>query len=241
MSIQPQKAAVFPFQTIAELLAVWASFYPAPDTVDRMVDRLGLTESRDVRIAKLSGGQQQRVLVGLALIGRPELVVLDEPSTGMDPNARHELWAVLREYRAQGGTVLISTHAMEEAEQLCDRVAILDHGTIMALGEPAELIRQHSPGRAVGFTLTGDGGLGDLSDLATVVEHRAVGDATRVSVVTEDSDAVLRLLTARVGARDIEIHDAGLDGVFSTLTGRGLDDTPVTASTTTTADLEIAK
>lgn len=231
MSIQPQKAAIFPFQTITELMRTWATFYPAPDSVDAVIDRLGLSESRNIRIGKLSGGQQQRVLIGLALIGRPDLVVLDEPSTGLDPNARQELWAVLQEYRAEGGTVLISTHAMEEAEQLCGQVAILDHGSIVALGEPTDLIRRYSPGRTVAFTVPGLESLPGLADVGMVIDSRADGTGIRVRLVTRDSDEVLRLL-AGIQARGIEIHDAGLDGVFRTLTGRAPDAAPAALEAT---------
>ena len=107
---------------------------------------MGLTESRDVRVHRLSGGQRQRLLVGTALVSRPRLLVLDEPSTGLDPNAREDLWDAVRAYRDTGGTVLLSTHSMEEAAALCERITVLDHGRVTAEGTPDGLVGEHAPG-----------------------------------------------------------------------------------------------
>jgi ABC-2 type transport system ATP-binding protein len=224
VAIQPQKAAVFERQTVAELLRVWASFYPHPETPDSIMARLGLVDCRDTRIAKLSGGQQQRVLVGLALVARPKLLVLDEPSTGMDPNARQELWNSLRAYRRSGGTVLLSTHSMEEAEMLCDRVAVLHRGQIVACGTPDELIREHAPEREVLFTVPVGRDLAALDGYATVIETVAgSGGGIRVRVRTSDSDAVVKILAGPLEARQIEMNDAGLDAVFRRLTGTSFE------------------
>ncbi|MFC7976603.1 ABC transporter ATP-binding protein [Streptomyces cinereoruber] len=221
VAIQPQHAAVFEQQTVAELLRVWASLYPDPETPDAIIERMGLTASRDVRISKLSGGQRQRLLVGTALISRPRLLVLDEPSTGMDPNARQELWDAVRAHRAAGGTVLLSTHSMEEAETLCDRVAVLHKGRVAACGTPQELIAAHAPEREVHFTVpTGT----DLTPLRTApgvsgIESHDSGGDTRVIVRTGDSDAAFGLLAGPLGARRIQIKEAGLEAVFRLLTG----------------------
>ncbi|MFI0978261.1 ABC transporter ATP-binding protein [Streptomyces sp. NPDC021093] len=221
VAIQPQHAAVFEQQTVAELLQVWASLYPDPETPAAIIDRMGLSASRDVRVAKLSGGQRQRLLVGTALISRPRLLVLDEPSTGMDPNARKELWDAIRVHRGSGGTVLLSTHSMEEAEMLCDRVAVLHKGRVAACGTPQDLISTHAPEREVHFTIpTGT----DLARLRTApgvshIESLDSGDITRVVVRTSDSDAVFRLLADPLGARHIQIKEAGLEAVFRLLTG----------------------
>ncbi|GAA3977832.1 ABC transporter ATP-binding protein [Thermobifida alba] len=147
VAVQPQQASVFEFQTVAELLHFWASCHPDPADPEEIIERMGLTGSRDVRTAKLSGGQRQRLLVGTALVSRPRLLVLDEPSTGMDPNSREELWAAVRAHRDAGGTVLLSTHSMEEAEALCDRVAIVDRGRIVACGPPRNWCTSTSPNR----------------------------------------------------------------------------------------------
>ncbi|MER5618730.1 ABC transporter ATP-binding protein [Streptomyces sp. NPDC002215] len=221
VAIQPQQAAVFEQQTVVELLRVWASFYPDPDTPDAVIARMGLTGSRDVRVAKLSGGQRQRLLVGTALISRPRLLVLDEPSTGMDPNARQELWDAVRDHRSAGGTVLLSTHSMEEAETLCDRVAVLHKGEIAACGAPQDLIAAHAPERELHFTVPAGTDLGQLRDTVGVshIESHDVGSETRVAVRTRDSDAAFTLLAGPLGARRIQIKEAGLETVFRLLTG----------------------
>ncbi|WP_051830326.1 MULTISPECIES: ABC transporter ATP-binding protein [Streptomyces] len=226
VAIQPQQAALFEQQTVAELLRAWASFYPEPDTPDTIITRMGLQDSRDVRVAKLSGGQRQRLLVGTALISRPRVLVLDEPSTGLDPNARQELWTAIRDYREAGGTTLLSTHSMEEAEALCDRVAILHKGSLVACGAPEDLIAEHAPERELHFTVAADSDLGPLrhrAEVSYLSTHDGDGH-TRVTVRTTDSDAVVRLLTGPIGARRIQIREAGLEAVFRRLTGTAFDD-----------------
>lgn len=156
VAVQPQHAALFEHQTVAETLRLWASLHTGPADPEEVIGRMGLTGSRDVRVHRLSGGQRQRLLVGTALVSRPRLLVLDEPSTGMDPNARQDLWAAVRGHRDEGGTVLLSTHSMEEAAELCDRVALLDRGRVTALGAPAALVSRYAPeqaDRGVGFGL----------------------------------------------------------------------------------------
>lgn len=221
VAIQPQHAAVFEQQTVAELLRVWASLYPDPETPDTIIDRMGLSASRDVRVSKLSGGQRQRLLVGTALISRPRLLVLDEPSTGMDPNARQELWDAIRAHRGAGGTVLLSTHSMEEAEMLCDRVAVLHKGRVAAYGTPQDLINTHAPEREVHFTVPVGTDLARLRTAPGVshIESHDTGGNTRVIVRTSDSDAAFGLLAGPLGARHIQIKEAGLEAVFRLLTG----------------------
>ncbi|MEU9003196.1 ABC transporter ATP-binding protein [Streptomyces sp. NPDC059982] len=221
VAIQPQHAAVFEQQTVVELLRVWASFYPSPETPDAIIAMMGLTESRDVRVAKLSGGQRQRLLVGTALISRPRLLVLDEPSTGMDPNARQELWDAVRAHRDAGGTVLLSTHSMEEAETLCDRVAVLHKGRVAACGAPQDLIASHAPERELHFTVRADTDLTQLRGMSGVsqVETHSIGDDIRVVARTSDSDAAFALLAGGLGARQIQLKEAGLEAVFRILTG----------------------
>ena len=225
MAIQPQQAALFEQQTVAELLRVWASFYPAPDTPDAIIARMGLQDSRNVRVAKLSGGQRQRLLVGTALISRPRVLVLDEPSTGLDPNARQDLWSAIRDFRKAGGTVLLSTHSMEEAEALCDRVAILHKGAVVACEAPADLIAEHAPERELHFSIPTGGDLALLRNRAGITQLSAhdVDGRTQVTVRTTDSDAVVGLLAGPIGARNIQIKEAGLEAVFRRLTGTDFD------------------
>src|SRR5437763_1516299 len=147
-----QTATLMQNQTPAELLDLFGDFYPTKLPADPLLDRLGLTEKRNARIQTLSGGQQQRLSVALALISDPKIVFLDEPTTGLDPQARHTLWDVVSEMKQNGKTVFMTTHYMEEAERLCDRVAIMDHGRILALDSPAGLVKSQFQERAVQFT-----------------------------------------------------------------------------------------
>jgi ABC-2 type transport system ATP-binding protein len=130
--------------TVAEAIGLYASFYPEPADTEALIHRLGLTEKRGTRYRKLSGGQKQRVSIALALVGRPRLVVFDELTTGLDPAARRESWRLVRELQGDGVTVLLVTHYADEAERLCDRVALIQAGRLAACGRPAELISQVS-------------------------------------------------------------------------------------------------
>src|SRR4030066_430494 len=135
-----------------EALDLYSSFYPQSIDWEELLVQLGLEEKRNTPFAKLSGGQKQRLFIALALLPDPELIFLDELPTGLDPQARHAIWDLVREVRAKGKTILLTTHNMEEAERLCDRVAILDHGRIVAMDTPAELIRNHGGGERMAFT-----------------------------------------------------------------------------------------
>jgi ABC-2 type transport system ATP-binding protein len=133
--------------TVAEAIGLYASFYPEPADTEALIGRLGLTEKRDTRYRKLSGGQKQRVSIALALVGHPRLVVFDELTTGLDPAARRESWRLVRELRDDGVTVVLVTHYADEAERLCDRVALIQAGRLTALGSPEELISRASVNR----------------------------------------------------------------------------------------------
>lgn len=130
--------------TVEETLRLFASFYRYPRPVGEVLGELALTEKAGSWVGKLSGGQRQRLAVATALVGDPRLLFLDEPTTGLDPQSRHQLWEIIAAFRRAGGTVLLTTHYMEEAERLCDRVAVVDHGRLIALGPPAALIREHA-------------------------------------------------------------------------------------------------
>jgi ABC-2 type transport system ATP-binding protein len=126
--------------TVREIVRLFRSFYARGQDADGVIARMGLEEKEHDQVGELSGGQRQRLSLACALVGRPELLFLDEPTTGLDPQARHRIWQVVDEFRAGGGTVLLTTHAMEEAARLCQRLAIMDHGRRIALGTPAELV-----------------------------------------------------------------------------------------------------
>src|SRR6185369_12337310 len=146
-----QNAALYPKLTVVELLDLFANFYPKSRTTDELIGLMDLGEKRKSRTQELSGGQKQRLSVALALVGDPELVFLDEPTTGMDPAARRMLWDIIANLRSEGRSVLLTTHYMDEAEILCDRIAIMDHGRFLELGTVTELVDRRFHERAVRF------------------------------------------------------------------------------------------
>ena len=149
IGVQLQEAQLQKRIKVREAVAFWASLYNAPIDGDRLLEQLGLRDKRNAWFMTLSGGQKQRLFIALALINDPELVFLDELTTGLDPQARRAIWDLVRGIRDRGKTVFLTTHLMEEAERLCDRVAILDHGRVIDIGTPAELVRRHCPERTI--------------------------------------------------------------------------------------------
>ncbi len=150
--MQLQEAQLQKRIKVREAVGFWASLYQSSVDGDRLLEQLGLSDKRNAWFMTLSGGQKQRLFIALALINDPELVFLDELTTGLDPQARRAIWDLVRGIRDRGKTVFLTTHLMEEAERLCDRVAILDHGRIIDIGTPAELVRRHCPERTVVVT-----------------------------------------------------------------------------------------
>ncbi len=208
-----------------EALDLYASFYPKAADWNELLSQLGLEEKRNAPFSKLSGGQKQRLFIALALLPDPQLVFLDELTTGLDPQARHAIWDLVRDVRAKGKTVLLTTHFMEEAERLCDRVAILDHGRIVALDTPAALIHNLEAEERVIFNL--DGGLSaplekTLSRVGRVeVQGQQVTvhgkDGRKVQLVSE----VVSLLTELgIPFHDLRTEQPNLEDVFLSLTGR---------------------
>lgn len=215
--------------TVRETLKLFRSFYRRGRSVEGVLELVGLSEKRDTWVAKLSGGQRQRLAVGCALVCEPDLLFLDEPTTGLDPQSRRQVWDVVLDFRRRGGTVLLTTHYMEEAERLCDRVAVMDRGRIIALGAPRELVASLGAEHVVEFGLA-DGaalGEGDLRRLPGVVEVRNADGKTYLTVrrVHETVPALMQLLAARGAAlSELTTHHATLEDVFLSLTGRHLRD-----------------
>jgi ABC-2 type transport system ATP-binding protein len=149
IGVQLQEAQLQKRIKVREAVGLWASLYEKPVDADRLIEQLGLGDKRNAWFMTLSGGQKQRLFIALALINDPELVFLDELTTGLDPQARRAIWDLVRGIRQRGKTVFLTTHLMEEAERLCDRVAIIDHGRIVDIGPPAELVQRHCPERTV--------------------------------------------------------------------------------------------
>jgi len=211
--------------TVYETLALFRSFYVRGREPERLMADLSLEEKRDARVGKLSGGQRQRLAVACALAGDPEILFLDEPTTGLDPQSRLQLWERIAAYKAAGRTVLLTTHYMEEAERLCDRVAVVDHGRIIAQGSPAELIAGlHAP-HMIEFST--EPAVSDelLAKIPGIGERRQREDRWLLAAASL-AQAVPALLSALDGAGarlvSLSTHRATLEDVFISLTGREL-------------------
>lgn len=223
-----QTPSLYPRLTVEEVVALFASFYRDPSSIDEVIVALDLGDRRKALTKDLSGGQKQRLSVALALVNDPELVFLDEPTTGMDPAARRSLWDLIRGLKANGRTVLLTTHYMEEAEELCDRVAIIDHGKVLEIGTVAELISRHFHERAVHFLRIDTIDDAELAALPGVVRVKHE-DEDRTLLYTLDVAATIGGLldaTDRRGTepRDLGIRKPSLEDVFLELTGRALRD-----------------
>jgi ABC-2 type transport system ATP-binding protein len=214
---------------VDETLRLFASFYPGGSGVEELLAAVSLAEKRAAWVVNLSGGQRQRLAVACALVGDPELLFLDEPTTGLDPQSRRQLWEIVRGLRARGRTIVLTTHYMDEAEKLCDRVAIVDHGRIIAQGSPAELIRSLGGDHVVEFALEDPAGSSpdDFLALPSVRSARAEADAILLTV-SEPHHAIPALLAAvaqRGGVLSrLTTRHASLEDVFVSLTGRHLRD-----------------
>jgi len=214
---------------VEEAVRLFRSFYRRGRSVDEVLALVALEEKRTAWVGKLSGGQRQRLAVACALVCNPDLLFLDEPTTGLDPQSRRQLWGVVEEFRRRGGTVLLTTHYMEEAERLCDRVAVVDHGEIIALGSPRELIASLGAEHVVDFALEqGEAPPDDVLAALPGVEHVARDNGTThltVSRVHQAIPALMRLLTERgASLSELTTHHASLEDVFLNLTGRHMRD-----------------
>jgi ABC-2 type transport system ATP-binding protein len=219
LGVQLQESRLQPKVTVHEALTLWSSFYDDPLPWRDLVERLGLGAQGDTRFADLSGGQQQRLSIALALIGRPKVAVLDELSTGLDPRARREVWEIVRGLRADGVTVLLVTHSMEEAQQLCDRIAIIDAGRIRALDTPDGLIRGATAATITSFTAPVAVDLEDLRAADGVSSVRS--EAGRIVVEGADGAALAvldRLRRQRVTPSGLRVVDGSLDTAYLDLT-----------------------
>jgi ABC-2 type transport system ATP-binding protein len=216
--------------TVRETIELFASFYREPRSSEEVLEQLQLTEKADSWVGKLSGGQRQRLAVATALVCNPKILFLDEPTTGLDPQSRRQLWDIIRAFQRDGGTVLLTTHYMDEAERLCDRLAIVDHGQIIAEGSPADLIERLGGHHVVEFSVSG-------SNNATPAANEAWRGLPSVESVRED-DGLIALnvkqphltIPALLEAIDrqgtqlqhLTTRQASLEDVFVRLTGRHL-------------------
>jgi len=222
VGIQLQQSALPARLRVAEALALFASFYPRAADPESLLARFNLEEKRAVPFAKLSGGQQQRLFIALALVNRPDVVFFDELTTGLDPQARRSMWDLVRGIRQQGCTVFLTTHFMEEAERLCDRVLIMDRGRIVALGTPESLIRSLGVEKRLVFTMDNGDSLRPLHSLPQVQRVERSGRRVVVSGQGERfaSAVVSALEEAHVPFDELRTEQPNLEDVFLALTGR---------------------
>jgi ABC-2 type transport system ATP-binding protein len=215
--------------TVRETIELFASFYREPRSADEVLDDLQLGEKADAFVGKLSGGQRQRLAVAAALVGNPKILFLDEPTTGLDPQSRRQLWDIVRNFQRGGGTVLLTTHYMDEAERLCGRLAIVDHGQIIAEGTPSDLIERLGGHHMVEFEATGNSGDGAALDTWRAlpgVESLRQDDGLISLTVREPHRTIPALLEAveQQGSQLLHLttRQASLEDVFVNLTGRHL-------------------
>lgn len=207
-----------------EALDLYSSFYKNPTDWRELLTQLGLDEKKNTPFGKLSGGQKQRLFVALALLPNPQLIFLDELTTGLDPQARHAIWDLIRDVRSKGKTIVLTTHFMEEAERLCDRVAIFDYGKIVALDTPAALIRNLDVGERIVFQVTDTLPAAFENDLVEAGRIERQGDVVTVygknNEVPLVIDVVTQLVNHQISFRDLRTENANLEDVFLHLTGR---------------------
>jgi ABC-2 type transport system ATP-binding protein len=215
--------------SVSETLQLFRSFYRRARSLESLLDVVQLHEKRDAWVSKLSGGQRQRLALACALCGEPEILFLDEPTTGLDPQSRRQVWELVSDYRARGGTVLLTTHYMEEAERLCDRVAVVDHGRIIREGSPRELIATLGAAHVVEFELGGDAAPDEPALRALPAVTAVRRDAGTWSLTVTEPHLVLPALIAHLASSGQQLarlgtRQATLEDVFVGLTGRHLRD-----------------
>ena len=218
IGVQLQASSFFERLTAREQLRTFGSLYGVPARrADAMLETVGLDDKADVRVEKLSGGQAQRLSIACALVHDPELVFLDEPTAALDPQARRNLWDLLRGINTAGRTIVLTTHYMDEAEILCDRVAIMDAGRMLELGPPAVLVRGlDSPAR-----ISVAGGVLPLADARRLPgADEAADDGVSLTISTRDPSAVVAAMAAKDALDGVQIHGATLEDVFLRVTGR---------------------
>ncbi|GIJ21689.1 ABC transporter ATP-binding protein [Micromonospora lutea] len=225
VGVQLQESQLPDRLRVTEALELYASFYREPDDPARLIEELGLGEKRKTPYAKLSGGQKQRLSIALALVGNPKIAILDELTTGLDPQARRDTWGLIERVRDRGVTVVLVTHFMEEAERLCDRIAVIDRGRVAALGSPAALVAAVAPEQRIRFrpSVPLDDQL--LADLPQVTAVTRSGSQVVVTGTGDVLHAVTSVLARnQIIAADLRLEQATLDDAFVELTGHRLTD-----------------
>lgn len=230
IGIQLQTTALYPRLNVREILDLFSSFFPGEKrSTDTLIDLVSLREKEKTLSKDLSGGQRQRLSVALALINKPEIVFMDEPTTGLDPQARRGLWETIREIQKSNTTIFLTTHYMEEAQTLCDRVAVVETGKIIALDTPEALIQQNFKETAIEFDLADEAPPEGTFRNLKGVSRPAVREGRHVTLYTNETMATLSELTNRAQAGDLKFDDlrirrATLEDVFLKLTGKRIRD-----------------
>ena len=237
IGVQLQASAYYDYLTLKEILALLGSFYPTRVRPETLLERVGLLDKAASRTGELSGGQKQRFAVAASLVNDPELIILDEPTTGLDPQARRNLWGLIKEVNQRGVTVVLTTHYMDEAEHLCGRLAIMDHGQILALDTPRNLINQLKASYTVKLTMDKPMTVAQLEALKGGVEVIQSGETageepgtehTYLLRLTNGPSALKNMLdeiaTAELGLENLQITPVTLEDVFLELTGSELRD-----------------
>ena len=227
IGVQLQTTSLYPRLKVREVIELFGSFFPKAVPPDELIKLVGLEDSRDKLCINLSGGQQQRLSVSLALVNDPRILFLDEPTSGLDPQARHNIWDLIKLQQEKGKTVFLTTHYMEEAERLCERVAIIDHGEIIATDRPDRLVDQHFKEEAIEFQLDqplADDVLRQLAGATNVVTENG-----RVTVYSNSVPVTISALMDMAKQSDMKLTDlyvrrATLEDVFLKLTGRRIRD-----------------
>ena len=224
VGVQLQQAQLQKRIKVREAVDLWASLYPHPVDGDALLERLGLSDKRQAWFMTLSGGQKQRLFIALALIHDPDVVLLDELTTGLDPQARRAIWDLVREIRTRGKTVLLTTHLMEEAERLCDHVAIVELGRVIDIGTPAGLVRKHCPTQTVLLETTEAGAAEHFQSIPGV--ESISWEDSRCTIRGSGGDLVTHVIQClaehRIRVTDFRTELPNLEDVFLTLTGHSI-------------------
>jgi ABC-2 type transport system ATP-binding protein len=224
LGVQLQTTSLFELLTVKELLELYASFYKNNVDLNILIEEMLLLEKKDSRVKNLSGGQKQRLAIALALVHDPEIIFLDEPTTGLDPQARRTLWEIIQRLKERDKTIVLTTHYMDEAHVLCDRIAIIDQGEIIALNTPAQLVKKLNADTAISFKYDGEDEI-TIDDLSGVNKSILNGDF--YTLYSSDLQATLADFLEQTRERDIAVEDlqirtSTLEDVFISLTGRSL-------------------
>lgn len=234
IGVQLQSTSLFELLTVKEIMEMYASFYPSPLPVDPILEDMNLTEKSKGRVKHLSGGQKQRLAIGLALVNDPKVIFLDEPTTGLDPQARRVLWDIILKLKEKGKTIVLSTHYMEEAHVLCDRICLMDQGKVVALDTPRNLVQSLQSDSAIEFRIQGfDENMEEkkatlLRELSELREVKGVDLRKDVFVLYTDKlqESLIDLVEKSAGGKlelvDLQTRTATLEDVFINMTGRSL-------------------